>query len=107
MLRFAAAHLVRITHPFHPLTGKQLACVGEQCNPYGKRLLLQVDDGTICSVPQQWTDLAVAAPEIVIGKHRALFRVADLLGLAQLVDQLSRRVGSREGGVLKEILPHL
>ena len=78
---------MRITHPFHPLTGKQLACVGERCNPYGKRLLLRVDDGAVCSVPQQWTDLAVPDPEIVIGKHRALFRVADLLGLARLVDQ--------------------
>ena len=52
-----------------------------------------------CLTRAEWTDLAVAAPEIVIGKHRALFRVADLLGLAQLVDQLSGRVVSREGGV--------
>jgi len=70
-----------------------------RATPYGKRLLLQVDDGTICSIPQQWTDLAVADPEIVIGKRRALFRVADLLGLARLVDQLSGRVVSRGGGV--------
>jgi Family of unknown function (DUF5372) len=77
-------------HPFHPLSGKQLACVGERHNPYGRRLLLQVDDGTICSVPERWTDLAASDPEIVLGKHRALFRVADLLQLARLVDQLGR-----------------
>jgi hypothetical protein len=77
-------------HPFHPLSGKELACVGERYNPYGRRLLLQVDDGTICSVPERWTDLAVPDPEIVLGKHRALFRVADLLQLARLVDQLRR-----------------
>jgi hypothetical protein len=73
-----------------PLSGKQLACVGERCNPYGRRLLLQVDDGTICSVPDRWTDLVASDPKIVLGKHRALFRVADLLQLARLVDQLGR-----------------
>ena len=54
-----------------------------------ERLLLQVDDATIRSFPPQWTDLVAPAPEIVIGERRALFRVADLLELARLVDQLS------------------
>jgi hypothetical protein len=85
-----ASRLVRVTHPFHPLSGNQLACVGERYNPYGRRLLLQVDDGTICSVPERWTDLAAPDAEIVLGKNRALFRVADLLGLARLVDQLGK-----------------
>ena len=84
-------HLVRITHPFHPLSGKELACVGERHNRYGKRLLLRVDDATVCSVPPQWTDLAAPDPEIVISEHRALFRLADLLELARLVDQLGSR----------------
>jgi hypothetical protein len=65
--------------------------MGERCNPYGRRLLLQVDDATICSVPQQWTDLVAPDPEVTLGKRRALFRVADLLELARLVDQLGRR----------------
>ena len=80
---------MRITHPFHPLSGKQLICMGERRNPYGRRLLLQVNDSTVCSVPLQWTDLVAPAPEIVIGEHRALFRVADLLELARLLDQIS------------------
>jgi hypothetical protein len=85
----AATRLVRITHPFHPLSGKQLLCVGERCNPYGRRLLLQMNDATVCSVPLQWTDLVAPDPEIVIGERRALFRVADLLELARLLDQIS------------------
>jgi Family of unknown function (DUF5372) len=87
---------VRITHPFHPLSGKRLTCVGERCNPYGKRLLLQVEDGTICSVPQQWTDLVAPDPEIVLGEHRALVRVADLLDLTRLVDQLGSCKSTKE-----------
>jgi hypothetical protein len=87
----AAPRLVRITHPFHPLSGQQLACVGERYNRSGRRLLLQVDEATVCSIPPQWTDLMVPDPEIVIGAHRALFRVADLLELVRLVEQLGRR----------------
>jgi hypothetical protein len=79
---------VRITHPFHPLSGKQLACVGERYNRYGRRLLLRVDEATVCSVPPQWTDLVAPDPELVMGEQRALFRVADLLELARLIDQL-------------------
>ncbi|MGE0681933.1 MAG: DUF5372 family protein, partial [Candidatus Binatia bacterium] len=87
----AATRLVRITHPFHPLSGQQLACVGERYNRSGRRLLLQVDEATVCSVPPQWTELIVLDPEIVIGAHRALFRVADLLELVRLVEQLGGR----------------
>jgi hypothetical protein len=82
--------LVRIMHPFHPLSGREFACVGERYNRHGRRLLLRVDDVTVCSVPPQWTDLVAPDPEIVMGKYRALFRVADLLELEDSVDQLRK-----------------
>ena len=53
--------------------------------------MLRVDDVTVCSVPPQWTDLVAPDPEMVIGEHRAIFRVADLLELVRLVDLLSGR----------------
>jgi hypothetical protein len=94
--------LVRVTHPFHPLCGRELACVGERYNRYGRRLLLRIDEVAVCSVPPQWTDLAAPDPEIVLGQGRALFRVADLLELARLVDQIRKR-GSpvKSGGSVK------
>ena len=79
---------MRVTHPFHPLYGQELACVGERYNRYGRRLLLKIDEAAVCSVPPQWTDLAAPDPEIVLGEGRALFRVADLLELARLVGQI-------------------
>jgi hypothetical protein len=85
--------LVRITHLFHPLAGRQLACVGERYNRSGKRLLLRVDDGAVCSVPPQWTDLVAPDPEVVMGQGRAHFRVQDLLELANLVTRLSGEKG--------------
>jgi hypothetical protein len=42
-------------------------------------------------VPPQWTDLVAPNPAIVMGEQRALFRVADLVELAGLVDRLGRR----------------
>jgi hypothetical protein len=84
-----AMRLVRVTHPFHPLSGQQLRCVGERYNCYGTTLLLETDDGSVYSLPPQWTDLAAPDPELVMGEQRALFRVADLLELARLIDRLS------------------
>jgi hypothetical protein len=51
-------------------------------------LLLEIEDGSVCSVPPQWTDLVAPDPEIVLGERRALFRVVDLLELARLVERL-------------------
>jgi hypothetical protein len=79
---------VRVTHPFHPLEGRQLVCVGERYTRYGTRLLLRVDEDHVCSVPRRWTDVVVPDPEIVLGEGRALLRVSDLLELADLVSRL-------------------
>ena len=89
-----ATRLVRVTHPFHPLSGRQLLCVGERYNRYGMTLLLETDEGAVCTVRPQWTDVVGLDPEIVLGGQRALFRVADLLELARLVDRLSGRDSS-------------
>jgi len=85
---------VRVTHPHHPLTGRQFVCVGERYNRYGTRLLLRVDDESVCSVPRQWTDVVAPDPEVVMGGGRALLRVADLLELADLVARI--REGRRK-----------
>jgi uncharacterized protein DUF5372 len=73
--------------------------VGERYYRYGRRLLLRLDDETVCAVPPQWTDLATPDSEIVMGEHRALFRVADLVELSRLVDQLRRHELETPDGV--------
>jgi uncharacterized protein DUF5372 len=89
-----------VTHPFHPLSGRQLVCVGERYNRYGRRLLLQAGDGTVWSLPPQWTDLVAPEPEVVMGGGRALCRVADLVELAGLVTRLEQAKGGRSVGKL-------
>jgi Family of unknown function (DUF5372) len=96
----AGTRLVRVTHPFHPLSGRRLVCVGERYNRYGKRLLLRVDEDRVCSAPPQWTDLVAPDPEVVIGEGRSLLlRFTDLVELAELVSRLveERRTGQRKG----------
>jgi hypothetical protein len=85
-----STRLVRVTHPFHPLSGQQFIWVGERYSRYGRRLLLQINDQIVCSVPPQWTDLVAPDPEIVMGERRALFRLADLMELARLVERLGQ-----------------
>lgn len=80
---------MHVTHPFHPLSGQRLPCVGERYNRYGMTLLLEAGDGAVYSVRPQWTDVVAPDPEIVLGGRRALFRLADLLELLRLMDRLS------------------
>jgi hypothetical protein len=89
-------------HPFHPLFGRQLPCVGKRYNRYGERLLLQGDGATVWSVPPQWTDLVSPDPEIVMGHGRALLRSVDLMELASLVKRLSDRAALRSRASRKD-----
>jgi hypothetical protein len=77
------------------LSGKQLVCVGERYTPYGKRILLRVDDTVACSVPWQWTDLAALDPEVVLGEGRSFLRLGDLIELERLV-RCQRRIAGEE-----------
>ena len=69
--------------------------MGERYNRYGKRVLLQVDASTICSVPPQWTDLIAPDLEIAMGEGRPLLRIADFMSLARLVARLGRGTTQR------------
>jgi hypothetical protein len=45
--------------------------------------------GCLCSMPVSWTSLAGLDPFVALSAGRSLFRVADLLALAQLCRQLT------------------
>jgi hypothetical protein len=104
----ALERFVRITHPFHPLRGQQFACVGERYNRYGKRLLLQVDDQTLCSVPPQWTDLVAAelttAIDEYIAHHNAnptpFIWTASARDILQKVIRANSRLSSKQNATL-------
>jgi hypothetical protein len=88
------ANLVRVTHPFHPLSGQVLACVAKRYNRYGTRLLLRDDGDRVCSVPPRWTDLVEPDPEVVLANGRGSLLVGDLLELAEFVVVLKAAHGA-------------
>ena len=85
-----------MTHPFHPCSGQHAVCVGVRANRAGRRLLLRFDDGRICAVPPQWTDVVPPDLEVVMGNGRALCRLSDLLELTLFVARLTSM--ERAGG---------
>jgi len=75
----------RVTHPFHPLRGREFDTLDERWS-WGKRWLYCCeDDGRLFCVPASWTDQAEQDPFVVISAGRAMARVEDLLRLAELL----------------------
>jgi len=88
---------VRITHPFHPLRGREFVLVDERRSRHGDRVWYQADDGSVRTLPRDWTSLATPDPFQVLGAGRVRFRFADLVGLLALLDDLRPQDGDREG----------
>jgi hypothetical protein len=85
-----AKALVRIVHPFHPLSGKQYVIVCERHNRHGDRVWYESDDGRVESIPRAWTDLASQDPFTVLSGGKACFRPLDLAALAEIIEQIRR-----------------
>ncbi len=75
----------QITHPFHPLTGREFAVVTWRHNWSEDRVYFLDDEEKLRSVPSQWTSLVPEDPAIVVGAGRAHLRVVDLLELTTLL----------------------
>lgn len=99
-----------MTHPFHPLRGREfefvetLSCWGEP------RVGHPGEDGNLRFLPLAWTSAAVADPFVRVAAGRSAFRVSDLQALATLIGDLDERdsgdeVTGSEPGSVKEILP--
>jgi hypothetical protein len=94
---------VRVTHPFHPLAGRDFEFVEHRQNWGEDRVYLRDADGELFSLLTGWTDAAAADPFVVIAAGRCPFATGDLLAVADLIDRLRGR-GGRERAV-KKIMP--
>ena len=101
-----------MTHPFHPLSGREFGLV-EVTSMLGVGLVhYRGDDGALRTIRKAWTSAAVEDPFIRVAAGRSAFRVSDLLALAALLDSLDGDgCAGREAGdgtrTVKEILPNM
>ena len=75
-----------MTHPFHPLSGQVLDVVDRRrFEADRERLCVEGTPGRHEWVPVAWTNLGPPDPWLDIAAGRCLFRVEDLLRLADLI----------------------
>ena len=91
-----------MTHPFHPLAGRDFEFVAYRQNWGEDQIDLDDENGQLFSLPAGWTDVAAAGPFVVIAACGCPFTTAGMLALADLVDKL--RV-QRDGQAVKKIMP--
>ena len=94
---------MRVTHPFHPLCGRDFEFVACRQNWGEDRVHLHDENGVLFSLPAGWTDAAAADPFVVIAEGRCPFTVEGLLRLADLIDRLRSQPGGDEA--VKQIMP--
>ena len=84
-------HVFTITHPFHPLCGREFALVDRRCTWGENRVYFHDDAGHLRRVPAQWTSLAEVDPFVLTAAGRSSLRLQDLLQLAALIAQQDKR----------------
>jgi hypothetical protein len=80
-----------VTHPFHPLLGREFEFVEQKLNWGEDRVFLRDEDGQLFSLPAGWTDAMAPDPFTVIAAGRCPFTAGALLALADLLARLRGR----------------
>jgi uncharacterized protein DUF5372 len=78
----------RITHPFHPLTGREFEALARKEYGGEQRVCFLDKKGRQCEIPLSWTDLGPEDAIAMLAAGKSWFRAADLLELARLVAAL-------------------
>ena len=82
---------MRITHPFHPLVGREIDVVERRCNWGEDRIFYRDPEGYLLSLPARWTSVEAEDPFVVVAAGRSRFRAVDLIDLAAVVLKLRAR----------------
>ena len=92
-----------MTHPFHPLAGRDFEFVEHRQNWGEDRVYLRDEDGELFSLLTAWTDAGVVDPFTVIADGRCPFTAGGLLALADLIGRLRGQPGGERD--VREITP--
>jgi hypothetical protein len=79
-----------VTHPFHPLCGREFSLVTYRRNWGENRVYFHDEHGRLTSLPAEWTSLAPPDPFVAVSGGRSLFRFQDLVDLAAMLRELRR-----------------
>jgi hypothetical protein len=64
---------VRVTHPFHPLAGREPEFVKRRNNWRADRVYIRDGSGELVSLPAEWTDVVAEDPFVVVaGRARCV-----------------------------------
>jgi len=86
----------RISHPFHPLAGKEYEMVGRHLSWGDDRVFYYSPDGRLKSFLANITDLFPIDAFTRISAGRSAFRVDDLLELRERLDRQRRGEGGQQ-----------
>ena len=81
---------MRVTHPFHPLFGRQFEFVARRRNWGEDRVYYHDDEGLLRAVPAGWTTAGPQDPFVALAAGRSPFRIRDLMNLADLLEAMPR-----------------
>jgi len=83
----------RITHPFHPLFGREFELLERRATFGRDRVYYEDSKGRLHCIPRDWTDLVPCDPFVEVSAGRSLWRVDDLLKLVEQLGKLLERDG--------------
>ena len=77
-----------MTHPFHPLCGREFDLVTYRHNWGEDRVYFHDDQGQLRAISAAWTTLGSDDPFVAVSAGRAAFRTADLVELVGVLQKL-------------------
>jgi hypothetical protein len=90
------AQSFRVTHPFHPLRGREFALVDRRSAWGEDRVYFRDEAGELKRMPIGWTSLGAVDAFVAVPAGRSSLRVQDLLQLVALAERLRAARGSQK-----------
>ena len=81
---------IRITHPFHPLSGRQFDLVEHRCIFAESFVYFHDDAGHLREIPAAWTDFVKGDAFVEMAAGRSPLHAGCLLQLCDLMDRLGK-----------------
>lgn len=85
---------VRITHPFHPHSGREFELICRRRHWGEDRVVYSGDDGRIRTISAAFTDVVPLDEFRLVAGGRAALRTVDLITLCELLDGISAHKGA-------------